>query len=67
MKAKDAGGYAFFQKTRQKATTIESANTIGNTTTPVPALLAETRPLTENKLREGVLNGSIPSAAYNTS
>ena len=66
MKTKDAGGCVFFQKTRQKATTLESANTIGNTTTPALALLVETRSLTENKLREVVLNGSIPSAAYDT-
>ena len=47
MKAKGAGGYAFFQKTRNKATTLESANTISDTTTPAPASLAETRALTE--------------------
>ena len=67
MKAEGAGGYDFFQKTRHKATTLESANTISDTTTPAPASLAETRYLTENKLIEGVLNGSIPSAAYDTS
>ena len=39
MKAKGAGGYAFFQKTRHKATTLESANTISDTTTPAPASL----------------------------
>ena len=66
MKAKDVGGYAFFQKTRQKSTTLEIANTLGNTTTPAPVLPADTRSLTENELREGVLNGPIPSAAYNT-
>ena len=66
MKEKGAGGYAFFQKIRNKATTLESANTISDTTTPAPASLAETRALTEKKLREGVLNGSIPSAAYDT-
>ena len=60
MKAKDAGGYAFFQKTSQKATTLESANTVDITTTPAPASRAEMRSLTEKKLREGVLNGSIP-------
>ena len=66
MKAKGAEVYAFFQKTRHKATTIESANTISDTATPAPASLAETRSLTENKLIEGVLNGSIKSAAYDT-
>ena len=64
MKAKDAGGYSFFQKKCNKATTLESANTISDTTTPAPASLTDTRSLTEKKLREGVLNGSIPSAAY---
>ena len=54
------------QKTRHKFTTLESANTIRDTTTPVPVAIAETGYLTENKLREGVLNGSIPSAAYDT-
>ena len=66
MEAKSAGGYVFFQKTRHKATTLESANTISDTTTPAPALLVETRSFTDNKLREGVMNGSIPSAAYDT-
>ena len=66
MKAKGAGCYAFFQKTLHKATTLESVNTTSDTTTAVPASLAEMRPLTEDKLIEGVLNGSIPSAAYNT-
>ena len=70
MKAKGAGGYAFFQKTRNhtnhvndsfaitsidaggqapflKATTLERANTISDTTTPAPTSLAETRALTE--------------------
>ena len=50
MKAKGSGGYAFFQKIRHKATTLESANTISETTTPAPTSLAETRYLTENKL-----------------
>ena len=66
MKEKGAGGYAFFYKTRHKSTTLESANTISDTTTPDPASLAEMRSLTEKKLREAVLNGSIPSAAYDT-
>ena len=66
MKAKGAGGYALFQKTRNKATTLESANTISDTTTPASASLAETRSPIDNKLREVVLNGSITSAAYNT-
>ena len=55
-----------FQKTRHKTTTLESANIISDTTNPVPASLVEMRPLTEDKLIEGVLNESIPSAAYNT-
>ena len=46
------------------ANTLENANTIGDTTAPAPAPLAETKSLTEKKLREGVLNGSIPSDAY---
>ena len=84
MKANVAGGYAFFQKTRNptkhvkdifartsietggqapflKSKTLENANIISNTT--APASLAETRSLTEKQLREGVLNGFIPSAA----
>ena len=39
MKAKGSRGYAFFQKTRHKTTTLESANTISDTTTPAPASL----------------------------
>ena len=66
MKAKGARGYTFFQKTRNKATTLEKSNIISYTTTPTPAFLTETRALAEKKLREGVLNGSIPSAAYDT-
>ena len=56
------GGQAPFLK----ATTLESANTISDTTNPAPTSIAETRALIEKKLREGVLNGSIPSAAYDT-
>ena len=36
MKAKGARVYAFFQKTRHKATTLESTNTISDTTSPRP-------------------------------
>ena len=83
MKAKGAGGYAFFQKTRNptkhvndifertsidaggqapslKSNTLENTNTISDTTAPAPALLAETRALTEKKPREGVMKVSIP-------
>ena len=47
MKAKGDGGYALFQKTRNKSTTLESANTISDTTAPAPASLAKTGALTE--------------------
>ena len=46
------------------ANSHENANTISATNAPASAPLATTKALTEKKLREGVLNGSIPSAAY---
>ena len=58
----DAGGHVNFLN----ANTIENENTISDTTAPAPAPLAETKALTEKKLREGVLNGSILSAVSDT-
>ena len=47
------------------ANTLENKNTISDTNAPAPVTLTETKALTEQKLREGVLNSSIPLAAYN--
>ena len=58
----DARGHAHFFNDN----TLENANTISDTTSPAPAPLVETKALTEKKLREGLLSGSIPSDAYDT-
>ena len=48
------------------ANILKNANTISATSAPAPSPLLTTKALTEEKLREGVLNGFIPSAAYDT-
>ena len=58
----DARGHAHLLN----ANILENANTLSATSAPSPLPLSTMKSLTEQKLREGVLNGSIPSASYNT-